>query len=83
MEKIYIGAHLAEIDLKIRGPGEVFGLRQSGFTNLKLADLSDQQTITTAQEEARRILKKDPILKRFPLLSQKIHKFQLELVQPN
>jgi len=83
MEKIYIGANLAEIDLKMRGPGEIFGLKQSGFANLKMADLSDHQAITIAQNEARRIIEKDSSLKIFPLLSQKVHKFQSELAQPN
>ncbi|MFH0863737.1 MAG: ATP-dependent DNA helicase RecG, partial [Candidatus Gottesmanbacteria bacterium] len=41
MEKINIGAKLAELDLKIRGPGEIYGTKQHGIPDLKAASLSD------------------------------------------
>ena len=83
MEKIDIGFELAEIDLKMRGSGEIFGLRQSGFVNLKVADLADRKTVQLAQDEARKLLSFDPSLKKFPLLTQKLNKFQSEYIQPN
>ena len=83
MEKIYVGAELAEIDLKMRGPGEIFGLRQSGFINFKIADLSDHQTISLAQSEANRLINENPGLKSYPLLAEKIKTMQLDLAQPN
>lgn len=83
MEKVHVGAHLAEIDLKMRGPGEIFGLRQSGYIDLKIADLADQQTISLAQSEAKRIIEKNPSLKKYPVLSQKLKEMQLAYVQPN
>lgn len=83
MEKIHIGAELAEIDLKMRGPGEIFGLKQSGFINLKIADLSDQATIAKAQGEAKRLVEEDPKLKNYPLLAQKLSRLGSNLAQPN
>ena len=83
MEKINIGFELAEIDLKMRGSGEIFGLRQSGFINLKVADLADRKTVSEAQNEAKKILSDDSSLKNFPLLSQKLNKLQSEYIQPN
>ena len=83
MEKVHVGFELAQIDLKMRGPGEIFGLKQSGFQNLKIADLSDEILISKAQSEAKNLLAVDPDLKKQPLLSQKIQKLQLEYVQPN
>lgn len=83
MEKIHVGFELAQIDLKMRGPGEVFGFRQSGFANLKLADLSDEVLISKAQTEAKIIVEKDPKLKSYPLLAQKINALELEYSQPN
>src|SRR3990167_3709352 len=83
MEKIDIGFELAEIDLKMRGSGEIFGLRQSGFINLKIADLADRKTVSEAQNEAKKILSDDSSLKNFPLLSQKLDKLQSEYIQPN
>lgn len=83
MEQIDIGFELAEIDLKMRGAGEIFGLRQSGFINLKMADLSNRQAVSATQSEAKKLLNLDSNLKKFPLLQQKLKKFQSEYVQPN
>jgi len=83
MEKIHVGFELSEIDLKMRGSGEIFGLRQSGFINLKIADISDRKTVSITQSEAKKILATDPSLKKFPLLSQKLNKLQSEYIQPN
>ena len=57
------GFEIAEEDLKIRGPGEISGLRQSGFTNLRYAALDDEKDITMmkcAREEVKAILDSDP-----------------------
>lgn len=83
MEKVHVGFELAQIDLKMRGPGEIFGLHQSGFTNLKIADLSDEVLISCAQTEAKKLVDEDPNLKKYTLLKEKINTQQLEYVQPN
>lgn len=62
------GFKLAEIDLEIRGPGEVYGLRQSGLPDLKMASIMDGRTIAMAREKAQDILNADPQLERFPVL---------------
>lgn len=62
------GFKLAEIDLSIRGPGEVYGIRQSGLPDLKIASLMDAKTIALAREKAKELLEQDPDLNRFPLL---------------
>ncbi|MCQ2412529.1 MAG: ATP-dependent DNA helicase RecG [Sphaerochaetaceae bacterium] len=55
------GFEIAEEDLKIRGPGELSGLRQSGFMHLKYADLEkDVSMMSTARDEVDSILAKDP-----------------------
>jgi len=82
-EKIDVGAELAEIDLKMRGAGEIFGLRQSGFVNLKIADLSDRNLVSEAQNEAKKMLEDNPNLKKYPLLSQKLNKLKSEYIRPN
>ena len=83
MEKVQVGFELAEIDLKMRGPGEVFGLKQSGFLNLKLADLSDHAAIERAQSEAQSLIQTDPELTKYPLLKQKISSLQQSFAEPN
>jgi ATP-dependent DNA helicase RecG len=56
------GFVLAEKDLQMRGPGEFFGLRQSGLPALKLAQLSDVPLLEMARSEARRLFRADPSL---------------------
>lgn len=72
MEMYTSGFKLAEIDLKLRGPGEVYGIRQSGIPDLKMASLTDSKTIEKARKSASEIINKDPLLKNHPLLAEKI-----------
>ncbi len=59
------GFEIAEEDLKLRGPGEFFGLRQSGAPMFRLADITrDYQVLETTRESAKRVLKSDPSLSR-------------------
>lgn len=54
------GFEIAEVDLKLRGPGDIQGTQQSGALNLKIADLArDGQIIQAARNEAVEILKED------------------------
>jgi ATP-dependent DNA helicase RecG len=62
MEQTHDGFVLAEADLRLRGPGEFFGTRQSGMPDLKVARLSDVQLIEEAREEAAALLDADPDL---------------------
>jgi ATP-dependent DNA helicase RecG len=51
------GFHIAEVDLKLRGPGEFFGTRQSGIPGLYFANLiRDQEILVTARDEAQRLI---------------------------
>jgi ATP-dependent DNA helicase RecG len=64
MEAIHDGFELAEEDLRLRGPGEYFGTRQSGLPDLKVARLTDVALIEQARAEATRMLEADPELER-------------------
>jgi ATP-dependent DNA helicase RecG len=57
------GFDLAEADLRIRGPGDYFGTRQSGLPEFQVADFSDVRLIETARREATAILNADPNLR--------------------
>ena len=58
MEKYSDGFRLAEIDLRLRGPGEVYGVRQSGIPDLKMAMLTDQQFVYRVRNAALEFLEK-------------------------
>jgi len=64
METVHDGFTLAEEDLRIRGPGEYFGTRQSGLPDLRVAKLTDVALIERARTEATRLLEEDPELRR-------------------
>jgi ATP-dependent DNA helicase RecG len=64
IEKIQDGFQLAEEDLKLRGPGEFFGTRQSGLPDLRMAKLSDVKLLELARTEAISLFEKDPGLKQ-------------------
>jgi ATP-dependent DNA helicase RecG len=60
------GFKIAEIDLKLRGPGDIFGLKQSGFPDFKYTDITtDSKLIHEAKQEAFKLIDEDPQLK-FP-----------------
>ena len=63
LEKTNDGFEVADEDLRLRGPGEFFGLKQSGFLKFKIANLvMDEKIIQLARKTATNIIKKDPSL---------------------
>ncbi|MBI4289525.1 MAG: ATP-dependent DNA helicase RecG [Chloroflexi bacterium] len=60
IEKVRDGFQLADEDLRLRGPGEFFGVRQSGTPELRMARLSDVGLLETARQEARDLFAGDP-----------------------
>jgi len=56
------GFALAEKDLEIRGPGQFLGTRQSGYTELKLASITDLDLVERARTEASALFSQDPDL---------------------
>jgi ATP-dependent DNA helicase RecG len=64
LERTTDGFELAEADLRIRGPGDFFGTRQSGLPELRVAGLGDRDLLIKTRQEAERILTLDPTLER-------------------
>jgi ATP-dependent DNA helicase RecG len=59
------GFEIAEVDLKLRGPGDILGTQQSGILNLQIADLvKDRDILTVAREYAIKLLKEDASMKK-------------------
>lgn len=64
MTKTNDGFEIAEVDLRLRGPGDIMGTQQSGVLNLKIADVvKDKDILQTARFYAKKILNADPSLR--------------------
>jgi len=70
------GFKLAEKDLQIRGPGELYGIRQWGIPDLAMANLKDISLVEKTRETAKEVLEKDPQLKKHPLLKERLKEFE-------
>ncbi len=68
------GFKVAQEDLKLRGPGDFFGFRQSGLADATMANITNIKMIKFANEEARELLKKDSELKKYPSLHKEIER---------
>lgn len=80
MEKHNVGAQLAELDLALRGPGEIYGTMQHGRKMLKIASFSDFDLIRKVRREAEKIF---PNLKTYPRLIEKLKTINLKQVSPD
>lgn len=69
------GFALSELDLKLRGPGEWFGTAQSGFPELRMADLNDEALLSETATAAHALVKDDPKLQHSPVLRQQLEAF--------
>jgi len=59
------GFEISEVDLELRGPGDLMGTQQSGELDLRIADLAkDGPLVALARDKAREILQDDPRLER-------------------
>ena len=67
------GFKLAEKDLEIRGPGEVYGTEQSGMLELRLAKLTDQTILRKARDAAQKVTFD---IEKYPTILARIKKWQ-------
>ena len=70
------GFELAEEDLKIRGPGDLYGVRQSGMPDLAMSSLGDLPLIESAREEAKILLQESPTLAKWPAIKTRVEEMR-------
>ncbi|MBJ7899247.1 MAG: ATP-dependent DNA helicase RecG [Cyanobacteria bacterium RI_101] len=81
LEESQDGFFIAEMDLRLRGPGEVLGTRQSGLPDFALASLTEHQdTLTLAREAAEALMIADPTLENYPALGRELARRQEKLL---
>ena len=75
LEQSTDGFFISEMDMRLRGPGEVLGTRQSGLSNFALASLvEDQEVLEIARNAAAKLIDNNRSLKNYPKLTDEIHK---------
>lgn len=78
VERANDGFSLAEEDLRIRGPGDHFGTRQSGLPQLRVARLSDTDIMAAARKQAAELLERDSGLSAWPKLQLALEEYRQE-----
>lgn len=75
IEKSNDGFYLSQVDLDLRGPGEIYGKMQHGSLNLKIANVSDLQLIAKVQRAVEKFIKTDD-LSKYKQLQKNVAKYQ-------
>ena len=70
------GFELAEKDLKIRGPGEFLGKKQTGLPDIAMRGLQDIELIKQSRSAALNVIQNDNTLKKHPLLAERLNEFE-------
>lgn len=76
IEKSNDGFYLAEVDLRLRGPGEIYGRAQHGALNLQVATLADTKLIARVQQQARQFVASGQDLLQYKQLAEQVEKYQ-------
>ncbi len=80
LETMYLGAELAEYDLSLRGPGEIYGTLQHGVPMFRFASVMDKTLIEKTKKEAEEIFSN---LENYPLLQDKVKSTIIQKIMPD
>ena len=76
LTQVMDGFRLSEIDLELRGPGAIYGMRQSGALDLRIAELTDEKLISEAKAVAEEFVKRGEKLVKYTVLADKVQHFR-------
>jgi len=78
LERFHSGPKLAEMDLSLRGAGDIYGTRQHGLSDIKIADITDKETLMKAIKIAKRLSNDDPTFLSFPYLHKRLEAYTIK-----
>ncbi len=73
------GFELAQKDLEIRGPGQLYGTQQWGLPDIAMQGLSNIFLVEKTRQAAKEMLEKDPALENYPLLKERVKQFKARI----
>ena len=73
LEKSQDGFRLAQIDLELRGPGQIYGRRQHGDLDVQFADISDAKMLANVRGEALKFLSDPGAMLKYPQVAAKVN----------
>jgi ATP-dependent DNA helicase RecG len=73
LEKSQDGFRLAQIDLELRGPGQIYGRRQHGELDVQLADIGDAKLLAHVRAEALKFLSESGAMLKYPQVAAKVN----------
>jgi ATP-dependent DNA helicase RecG len=79
LTRCHNGFELADIDLRLRGPGNIFGTEQSGFEQFKLGSFADMDLISMARQDSKDLLDENEELDNWPLLKSRLNEYVMEV----
>lgn len=81
LETTYLGGELAEIDLKLRGPGEIYGTRQHGFPDLRVASFTDLALIQKTRQASELVISNWQLGEQNnSVLKQRLERYKIDTV---
>src|SRR5205085_1497363 len=76
LERTQDGFRLAQIDLELRGPGQVYGTRQHGMLELELADLGDTKLVAAVRKAAAAFVEDPAAVVQYPQVLERINRLK-------
>jgi ATP-dependent DNA helicase RecG len=73
------GFELAQKDLEIRGPGQLYGAQQWGLPDVAMEGILNIFLVEKTRNAAKEILQKDPMLDSYPLLKEQLRQFKAKI----
>ncbi|HSH31869.1 MAG TPA: ATP-dependent DNA helicase RecG [Candidatus Saccharimonadales bacterium] len=76
MERTSDGFRLAQIDLELRGPGQIYGLQQHGVLDLEMADIADAKLVSEVRAAAQEFLRDEEVMLQYPQIVEQVNKLK-------